>query len=504
MTIAKIPGNPQVDALRNRVALGGTGGGSTGATGATGPAGGPSGPTGPQGNTGASGPTGATGPSGISTLSGQAFGPASATLLQRTAVPGPDIWIDPSNSTGLASDSNNGLTDTTPILTTAHLNAAFLFFRFGPVTIHYMSDDTSGVSPDWTTFLDPITFIGTPQVLHTGGTLNVGTIALNSAAGGGGQRQTVHTSDLAAFAPFLPDNTSAKWIKDTATGGQAWIVSGAGATASVSQPTSAAGSSQGALTIGDAYTIERGPILAVSCLSNTFAQFQGFALSGCIGNVIGFQQCSISARNSFTTTISDCTDCYINNISGEVFFDAGVWVVGNFDFSSFVQLMNNTYITGLQLILGQANIQAIQILGVGNLTPGTYGAGAQFQDMISAQAINIQRPENLTLLGTLGGSDPLLWGNGNAGVGILVAANTIAPKTVPPTVTGATGDFAFEEAAGTVQVARAWIEATASWTDPGAPPSRATTWANWAAAIGGGGFGFAAQDVSANIALVGE
>ena len=41
MSLTRTPGNPQVDALRNRVALGGTGGGATGATGPGGPGVGP-------------------------------------------------------------------------------------------------------------------------------------------------------------------------------------------------------------------------------------------------------------------------------------------------------------------------------------------------------------------------------------------------------------------------------------------------------------------------------
>ncbi len=68
------PGNPQLDALRNRVALGGLGGG---ATGATGPSGGPIGPTGPTGATGATGANGATGATGATGAG--ATGPVGAT-----------------------------------------------------------------------------------------------------------------------------------------------------------------------------------------------------------------------------------------------------------------------------------------------------------------------------------------------------------------------------------------------------------------------------------------
>ncbi len=102
------PGNPQVDALRNRVALGGLGGG--GASGPTGPAGatgatgagvtGATGPTGPTGSlgatgatgsgtTGATGPLGATGPAGVTGATGAgvtgATGPLGATGPAGTA-----------------------------------------------------------------------------------------------------------------------------------------------------------------------------------------------------------------------------------------------------------------------------------------------------------------------------------------------------------------------------------------------------------------------------------
>jgi hypothetical protein len=439
---------------------------------------------------------------GASTLEGQAFGPLDATLLQRTAIQGPDIFVDPSNETGHASDSNDGLSEGEPILTTDFLNSNFLFFRFGTANIHYLSDDPSGISPQWDTFSGELTFLSTPQVLHTGGTLNAGTTAINPPAGGGGQRQTAHTSDLGTFAPYLPDTVSAKFITDTVTGARSWIVSGA-ATASVSPPTLTEGTTQGALTIGDGYTISRGSILAVNCTAPQVATFQGFALSECFGNEISLVQCSISDRDSTSGTFIDCVDCYVNNIQGEFSFDAGVWIVGNFDFSPIVTIQNDTYVTGRQVILGEANIQAIQIIGRGNFSPPTYGYGAQFQDMVTSQAIAVYQDTQLRTFGTLGGAEGLLWGNGNTGIGMLFGANTYASKDVPPTVTGADGDFGFLEPSGTVQVARAWVEATASWTDPGAPPSRATTWANWATAIGGGGFGFAAQDVSANVALIG-
>jgi hypothetical protein len=65
--MAHIPGNNQIDAIRNRTYVTGGGSGGGGATGATGPAGSPGGATGATGPTGVgtNGATGATGPTGV-------------------------------------------------------------------------------------------------------------------------------------------------------------------------------------------------------------------------------------------------------------------------------------------------------------------------------------------------------------------------------------------------------------------------------------------------------
>jgi len=92
-------------------------GGATGPTGPTGVTGagvtGATGPTGPTGVTGATGVTGVTGVTGPSPV------PAPATLATWTAQA---AWfIDPANSSGLASDANTGLTALTPLLTIQEL-----------------------------------------------------------------------------------------------------------------------------------------------------------------------------------------------------------------------------------------------------------------------------------------------------------------------------------------------------------------------------------------------
>ena len=83
------PGNPQLDVLRARVAIGGIGGGASGPTGATGPAGSPGGATGATGAPGATGAgaTGAVGATGAIGATG-AVGATGATGSGATGATG--------------------------------------------------------------------------------------------------------------------------------------------------------------------------------------------------------------------------------------------------------------------------------------------------------------------------------------------------------------------------------------------------------------------------------
>lgn len=86
-----------------------------------------------------------------------------------------------------------------------------------------------------------------------------------------------------------------------------------------------------------------------------------------------------------------------------------------------------------------------------------------------------------------------LWGSGNVGYGINIAAgSTFSYKEgFPPTITGTLGDFSL---AGS---ARAWDEVSASYTN-----AKATTWANLALAIASGGFGGSAHNIQNDAHLV--
>jgi hypothetical protein len=115
---------------------------------------------------------------------------------------------------------------------------------------------------------------------------------------------------------------------------------------------------------------------------------------------------------------------------------------------------------------------------------------------------------NNTALVNSTGVNMLVWGNGNAGTGVAMepGATLVVPDEVGkvPSVTGTGGDFGFVNVNGaTITVGRAFNDPTGAYTEAGGPATRATTWANFAAAIGGGGFGFQAHCVQTNASIVG-
>jgi hypothetical protein len=105
------PGNPQVDVLRARMALGGTGNGATGATGPAGSPGGATGATGAQGATGSAGATGATG-AGATGATGAvgATGAAGATGAGVTGATGAVGATGAAGATGATGAGATGAT----------------------------------------------------------------------------------------------------------------------------------------------------------------------------------------------------------------------------------------------------------------------------------------------------------------------------------------------------------------------------------------------------------
>jgi len=477
-------------------ATGATGAGATGATGA-----------GVTGATGSNGPTGATGATGSSAL------PARQPL-------GVVRFIDPANSTGFASDSNTGATSNNvppgsgPILTTAHLNALlFLKALTGDVTITYMSDDTSGVGLDWSTMdlsTHALNFQGAPTVVHNGGTLNAGTTTINPAAAGGGQRQTAHTTDIVDFGPFVTTDLGGAapfpcLLVDQVTTDTTWIVSGVGsATASCSRPVTT-GMTAGAIASGHAYQIRRGTQLmtataSIPVSSGGLVTFNDFAFStiGIDGAV--YNRCSFAITSSGGTLNNCFGHAFVQtNAIGFLSLVAGVLVSTSGDeLTAPVTLSGDTYVTGAGLLMGNTFYSSVFV------TPGI-GAGVQIND--SDNGVLVVTPEAL-VFSTSSPSNPLIWGNGNVQFGMLVQPGgsiTVGdePATLP-TVTGTSGDFAFLGPNGVLAaVARAWDDSVGAYTEAGGPATRTCTWANFAAAIGAGGFNFQAHNPATNAQIIG-
>ncbi len=444
-------------------------------------------------------------------------GVTPATFAYRS-LPYTTIYVDPQDESGNASDGNAGTSPSAPIATTAHLNAVNFFGRLTADTlIQYLSDDTSGIGVN-IQLLDignfTLTVAQTRQVLHTGGTLNAGTVAINPASK---QPQIVHTSDLASFAPYVvTQNGGASSfgvrIKDTTTGAGAWIMSAATAAApKCSRPVLDNGTAA-ALTIGDPYTLTRGGRLILS--------FQGPPL-GSGGGTVLFQDCAFDTnsagpgglnvdyvRCSWTSVLvipGMMTDCFAQADISEAFPGPLAWLAGaiitggNTLWSGPFTVTGDTYVTGAGLPIGNGGVTAFEVYNTAGLGPGV-----QIHDC-TGHGLTITSP--LAIATNNNAANPLLWGTGNGGLGVAVdaAAGALTVSSgVVPTLTGTAGDFGFfgPGGVGVVTQARAFDE-TAGGGAGAYTTLRATTWANFAAAIGGGGFGFQAHSVSAGASVVG-
>lgn len=427
------------------------------------------------------------------------------------------FFVDPANSSGLASDANSGLTNTTPILTTLELGRR-LFNKDVQVTsvITYMSDDTSGTTIDPTTFsvgitgVGSLTFQGTPQTLHTGGTLNAGTVTINPTAAGGGQPQTVHTTDLGDFTPFVftgngGSSTHPAYVHDESGGNAgtlAWVMSQSGGTAKTTRPELSGAA--GTLTIGDSYTIKRGSILRL-CASDSAAglgaiTFNDFAFDSSSigwrnhlmpgGYKMNYNRCSFE---NFMSMGGNCVNCYfgadLSSLSGDMslLINAGGLILGDGVYSGQLFLTGDVYFAGaLSLTLGGQYYTNVTVNNSG------IGPGIQVHDITTV-------PYAVGVFGdgtnaSQTGSNGLIWGKGSTGIGLVVVGqgSLLVGAANVPSVTGAGGDFGFQTHAGFVQVARAFNPATGAYTEAGGAATRATTWANFVTSIAGGGFNFQA------------
>lgn len=460
---------------------------------------------------------------------------------------GPVRFIDPQNDSGVASDANDGSTDNNvppgsgPILTTGHLNELLLLREVtADTTITYMSDDTSGTLLDLSTLLIDagviLTFQGTPVVLHTGGTLNAGTVAIDPSAAGGGQHQTLHTTDIADWTPFIsqfeqngfgtaPHPT---YLLDTTAGDgtSAWIASDGGGDAPQDVTTADAGRpvnsalAAATLTIGDSYTIQRGSLLALAGgagIVGNSAYFFGvtdvivfkdfaFTLESVGINGCTYTRCSFENEQTVGGFFNHCflsSDIIELGLPGsKITLVAGVvYTTGLTNWSPPFQVSGDTYFTGVYFLLGQSQ-------GIRNpLIVAGIGAGICINRNAGGTGIQVNGGGTYELgadqtFGTPGHA--LVWGRDNF-IGQVIGAGScvLESASLPPTVTGASSDFEMRGVGGLrTQVARAWDDTVGAYTEAGGPPTRATTYTNLNGTIGAGGFNKAAHDVQSDAHLV--
>jgi hypothetical protein len=419
------------------------------------------------------------------------FYPKITALTNKTPWTITSFYVDPSNSSGLASNSNSGLSALLPILTTQEFNKRiFLHDVQVASTIHYMSDENTATQLDLSTVsltTGSLTFQGTPHILHTGGTLDAGTVTMDRTAASGGQRQIIHTSDLSDLTNYEYQNINGNavhpvYLLDTTSGASSWVVTHAtGGKASMSAPQG------GVLTIGDSYTFQQGSLLSVLGHAmppqENLGNFSGIIFNDFAFdlNHVGFPAASYN-RCSFDTLLlvgGRYSNCYFVGISesqsgvgqnqgtGPISLFAGVFLSnGGVDaWSAQVTLGGDLYVTGPRLVFGTSFLANVNI-----------NSGIQIQDMNSFNgALEIRGDVNL--VASIGPSGKI-WGNGNlSAVGMLIGpgATAFLPIGPAPSVTGASGDFGFSviNAATVLQFARTWNEGTGTYSAP-----IVTSWAN--------------------------
>ncbi len=441
------------------------------------------------------------------------------SFVQRRPLTFTALYCDPQDVTGHASDTNPG-TLLLPLLTTSEVIRRFFFGQLIATTLlQYLSDELGATGLDLSTVALGVFNLnckGTPQITHTGGTLNGGTVAIDPIAASGGQRQTVHTTDVANWGPFVTTTlggTSAHWQQLLTPSAQVWIMSGAGsATASVSRPVDAAVASSPAMVAGPAYTTQRKTILPLTSAfapqsdggQLTFTDFEFTA--GSVGPItfatfapggvtpIVYNHCAFTGPLFVGGNFNDCICA--SGAQGNFFatFIAGGYLPNNSDDAQtgVMSFGGDVYVTGGSAFTTGATFYQAVFIFEGAIGTDT-NTGMQIQDLQKPGGGVFEADQGGTPL--IGG---LLWGNGNVGTGLLIEATNVAlAGNTPPSVTGTEGDFGFARLNAIVHTARPWDDVGDAYAT-----ARATTWANLAAAIGSGGFGGQAHDVSSNACIV--
>lgn len=437
-------------------------------------------------------------------------------------------FVDPQDSTGFASNTNTGQTANNvpagsgPILTTDEANRRMVGKLGASTTMQYLSEDLGsvGFNPANLDLNGHALTVVLPFItLHTGGTVAT-VVAITPLFPGGGRREQLSTSDIVSWTPFILNTSGLPGtspvptrILDTSADVGSWIMDQTDANPHIvdlSRPIDPAVASSPPFTVGDGYRIVRPgrlPVVVAPDPSDTVgggtlvfehAQIvhtgqQDPGVSSFSVQRLFFTQCSV------TTVLYGCNlnDCYVSDGAQGTFIAnivAGAWIPNGTTDETGGQLNflgGDTYVCGnLPFEIGETIYNSVFV------SSNALGGGMQFQTIRNGNpGIELGQGGQLQAFG-------LLWGKGNGGVGLQIDPGGIfninsSGGLNTPNLTGAVKDFGFLFDGTVLTVARAWNDATGAYTEAGGPATRQTTWANYALAIAGGGFGLNVHCVQA-------
>jgi hypothetical protein len=433
-----------------------------------------------------------------------------------------NLFWDPANTTGFASDSNTGANPTNvppgsgPVLTVGHINnLTFLTFMTANTTIHQMSD-----APDVDLLLDTLayndfllTILGSFVQSATATVISVTNV--NEL---GNQREVIELNiDPTPFVLTQLGGTSGTTLYKMVVSGGAnlgtscRIVSVAGTnTANCTSPVTTS-QTRGLISPGDTVTIGRGVTLSLGAdIATNLLQVIGCTITATGANSAdSYQFLDCDLPNGFQANASfvNCgvvgLFCYLASFQFGLYvsqYDPGF---GAYDESQFLDLASGVYVTGYGLLIDPN-------YGHSCVSFGDFdgGVGAGFFDCTSPIAALIANVHVSAAGQGPRGLQSLIWGSGNAGVGIAVgpgASVTVPAGSEAPIIEGTAGAFGFigQNGGALVTVARAWNDATGAYTEAGGVATRTTTWAHLAASIAAGGFNFNAHNPATGASVVG-
>ena len=441
------------------------------------------GPPGPQGAQGPAGPIGATGPQGPA-------GPAVVVWTEANT----DIYIDPQNVTGTASDNNNGLTVATALLTVAKLNTLIAnttvnYTNFYTLTFHFLSTANTSDS-----YLDL-----SRTYFQNGSTVAFdGSLAFNYSAN---YTFSSHLTSVTAMSPSSNQpqqlhDTSGSFssqvglqVVDTNTGPNAnnscWVVIGTSATAATCSPVVTSGGSIGAMSTSDTYVVWQPPSITIAAMPSTLdssINLTSLTVSGILDgmNAYNFQNCVLQFTTFTQSPYVSLTNCYAPESIGATQLTVFAGFIDSSTQAQTVYLSGGTYCSGSPDGGEVFLIDPIQ-QGVQNVVVTDSEYGAYF-----AKGVQVNKNGQLNAFFEGVG---LLWGNAGTGaVGVLIQGGlvTLSSSTMPK-ITGSVGDFAFVSThhLGQLTTYWSWQNSSGSYSGPNSPCSWSDVYnneQNWNAA----------------------